>query len=333
MYSLVRKCLFQLDPERAHHFTLSSLKFAHQLGLLKLLPKVASQPVTVMGLTFKNRIGLAAGFDLNADYIMPLAELGFGFIEVGGVTPKPQEGNPKPRIFRLQQENAIINRMGFHNKGVDYLAKQLEHANHAGIIGVNITKNRSTPNEEAIEDYLYCFRQLQKSASYITINVSSPNTPGLRHLQQSDYLKPLLSALKKEQAAAFQRNGKYIPLVVKISPDLSIAELNDAAAILLEEKIDGVVATNTTLSRDGVENSPHKNEAGGLSGMPLRTRSTQMVRTLASILQGRLPIIALGGIMDEESAREKLDAGASLLQIYTGLIYQGPGLVKRLASI
>lgn len=333
MYKFLRKLLFKLDPEQAHHLVLNCLNISYQLGLLKFMPKISSQPISVMGLTFPNRIGLAAGFDNNADYLLPLAALGFGFVEVGGVTPKPQSGNAKQRLFRLQQEQGIINRMGFPNKGVDYVASRLGQIKQRScIIGVNLGRNRDTTNDQAVDDYLYCFRQLHPVADYITINVSSPNTPGLRNLQQREYLLPLLKALKQAQQSAQESTKKYTPLLLKVSPDLSSEEINEIADMVLETNIDGIAATNTSTQRDTIPQSPYAKEMGGLSGAPLCARSTQVIKQFATLLNNKIPIIGLGGIMDEASAQQKLDAGASLLQIYSGLIYQGPGLVKRLAK-
>lgn len=332
MYQLIRPCLFRLNPETAHHVTLFSLQWAYRLGLTRYLANSLHAPRTVMGLHFPNPIGLAAGLDVNACYVDALASLGFGFIEVGAVTPKPQTGNPKPRLFRLEAEQGIINRMGFHNQGVSRMAANLEKSHYKGILGINIAKNRDTPIENAADDYLYCIRQLWKYASYFTINISSPNTPGLRHLQQADYLQPLLSALKHEQTHIKQAHHKYIPLVVKLSPDLTQTECEDVAAILIAVGMDGVIATNTTIQRDTIATSPHANETGGLSGNPLRARSTEMVRALHTLLQDKIPLIGLGGVMDETSAKEKMAAGASLLQIYTGLVYAGPALIQRLVS-
>jgi dihydroorotate dehydrogenase len=328
MYPLLKKCLFSLDPECAHKLAKKSLWTAHALGLTRFLPKVPERACTVMGLCFPNRVGLAAGFDNNGDYLDALATLGFGFIEVGGVTPKPQVGNAKPRLFRLTEQEAIINRMGFANKGVAYLAQRLEKSHYRGILGIQIVKNKETALEHAIDDYLFCYRHLWKYASYFTINVSSPNTPGLRSLQQRDFLNPLLATLKQEQQLTLEREKKYIPLVVKIAPDLSTEELNELAQVLLQQKMDGVIATNTTLQRTGVETSPYAKEAGGLSGRPLQARSTQVIRELHAVLGETIPIIASGGVIDKAAAEEKIAAGASLLQVYSGLIYRGISVVK-----
>ncbi len=326
-YPLIRKILFQLNPETAHHITLHLLKWAEKIGLTRFLPPKTEAPIEAMGLRFPNRAGLSAGFDKNGEYIDALASLGFGFIEVGTITPKPQPGNPKPRLFRLVKEEAIINRLGFNNKGVDYLVEQLKKTKYQGILGINIGKNKDTPIEKAIEDYLYCMKRALPFASYITINISSPNTENLRQLQHGDLLKELLSALKKEQAHFLEKQKKYIPLIVKISPDLTSDELKSMADIFLSEKIDGVIATNTTLSRDGITST----EIGGLSGKPLTARSTAIIRELHALLENQIPIIGCGGISNKKDADERIAAGATLLQVYTGLIYQGASLVKEMA--
>ncbi len=333
MYTLFKKILFQFEPETSHTIAMRGLQFAYRCGLTRFIsPSISTtqHSQTLMGLNFPNRVGLAAGLDKNADYIDALASLGFGFIEIGTVTPKPQTGNPKPRLFRLTKHEAIINRMGFNSKGVAYVKNNLMKMRYRGILGVNIGKNKETPNEKAIDDYLIGFRELWPYASYITINISSPNTPGLRELQESHFLKTLLSALKQEQHRISISQQKYVPLVLKISPDLSDEALRELSQIMLENKMDGVIATNTTIERKGVEDSPYAKEAGGLSGAPLRARSTQVIRELHHILQNNIPIIASGGIMDETSAKEKLEAGAVLLQIYTGFIYQGSGLIANI---
>lgn len=328
-YFLLRKILFCLEPEQAHVITLQSLKLLSQSKLSSLFPKKILTPHTCMGITFPNIVGLAAGLDKNADYIDALAILGFGFIEIGTVTPKPQAGNPKPRLFRLVEQEALINRMGFNNKGVEHVVQQLGKTRYQGILGVNIGKNKDTSLEHAIDDYLFCFQHLCPFASYITINVSSPNTPDLRSLQQTNALDALLSELKEAQKR-FAQTHQYVPLVVKISPDLSEKELEELAATLLKQHIDGVIATNTTIHRKGVEKSLYVNEAGGLSGRPLQTRSTTCIHQLHRLLQNKIPIIASGGIMNKASAQEKLQAGAQLLQIYTGLIYHGPAIIREI---
>lgn len=279
-------------------------------------------PYELMGLSFKNRVGLAAGLDKNGEYIDALADLGFGFIEVGTVTPKPQSGNPKPRIFRLKKSEAIINRMGFNSKGVDYLIKQLQKTHYRGVLGINIGKNRDTPNERAVDDYLYLFHRVAPFASYVAINISSPNTPELRDLQHGDRLQNLLHTLKQEQQLFFQEQKKYVPIVVKISPDLLSEEIKKIAEIFLSEKIDGVIATNTTIERDGVDD-PQSSEIGGLSGKPLSQHSTAMIQQLSGLLNKTIPIIASGGVVTRGDVQEKINAGASLIQVYTGLIYRG----------
>jgi dihydroorotate dehydrogenase len=330
MYQLLKKFLFILDPEKAHFIALKSLQLAQQLGLTRLFAQVPDKPCTIMGLRFPNQIGLAAGLDKNGDYIDALAALGFGFIEIGTITPKAQAGNPLPRLFRLREHEALINRMGFNNKGVKYAKRRLEKMRYRGILGINIGKNKDTPNANAIEDYLFGFRELAKFASYITINISSPNTEALRDLQQSAALSGLLAALKAEQKTLAAAQHKYTPLVVKIAPDMSAEEVRALAAILLQYQIDGVIATNTTTSRAEVKDSLYANEKGGLSGKPLRARSTLIVKQLYAVLQDRIPIIASGGIVDKQSAQEKLASGAKLLQLYTGLIYQGPSIISQL---
>jgi len=331
MYHLIKNLLFHLDPEQSHHLAMQSLQLSYQLGLTRCFSRPQTTPITIMGLTFPNRVGLAAGLDKNADYVDALAALGFGFIEIGTVTPKPQEGNPRPRLFRLIKQEAIINRMGFNNKGIDYVAKRLEKMQYRGVLGVNLGKNKDTPLENAADDYLLGFRALWKFASYITVNISSPNTPGLRDLQQMDLLTHLLITLKHEQKAILLSQKRYIPLVVKISPDLSAQELSELAAVLLHQQIDGVIATNTTLDRQSIKDSPLAKEVGGLSGRPLLARSTQIISQLHTLLQDKIPIIASGGVMDEKAAAEKLKAGASLLQVYTGFIYQGPNIILETA--
>ncbi|VVC74794.1 Dihydroorotate dehydrogenase (quinone) [Aquicella siphonis] len=331
MYSILKKIFFALDPETAHYAALKSLDLAKRSGLSRCLKNQPLRPVTVMGLSFPNRIGLAAGFDKNGDYIDALAELGFGFIEIGTVTPRPQPGNPKPRLFRLAEQQGIINRMGFNNKGYDYVVKRLEKTDYRGILGINIGKNKDTPLENAIDDYLLGFRTFWKYASYITINVSSPNTPGLRDLQHSDFLARLLCVLKQEQHAVFLNEKKHVPLVLKISPDLTDNELADIAEIAIREKIEGIISTNTTIHREGVENSPYAHEPGGLSGLPLFKRSTLLTSRLHKFVQDRIPIIASGGVMDTRTGKEKLNAGAQLLQVYSGFIYSGPDIISQLA--
>jgi dihydroorotate dehydrogenase len=328
MYALIRPILFGLDAETAHGLTLKAMDHAHRLGLLSLLTdKAECRPRTVMGLTFPNPVGLAAGLDKNGDHIDALAALGFGFLEIGTVTPRPQPGNPQPRLFRLPQAQAIINRMGFNNGGVDRLVENVRHARYKGILGINIGKNFDTPIENAVDDYLIGLRKVYPHASYVAVNISSPNTKNLRQLQQAGELERLLDALKQEQEALALTHGKHVPLVLKIAPDLETTEIVQIADLLLQYRIDGVIATNTTLSRKGVETLPHGNETGGLSGAPLRLKSTSVVKQLSLALQGKIPVIGVGGIMEGLDAEEKIRAGASLVQIYTGLIYRGPPLV------
>ena len=329
MFSFLRPALFQIDPETAHHLTLCGLDAAHALGLDGIAAqRIPDDPRTVMGLTFRNPVGLAAGLDKNGDCIDGLAALGFGFIEIGTVTPLPQPGNPKPRLFRLPQANAIINRMGFNNVGVDKLIENVKRAQYRGILGINIGKNAVTPIENAAADYLICLRKVYAHAGYITVNISSPNTKNLRQLQNEDALNELLKLLKVEQQQLADKHGKYVPITVKIAPDLEGGQIEQIARLLVQHRIDGVIATNTTLSREGVENLPHGAEAGGLSGAPLCARSTAVIHQLAAELQGALPIIGVGGILSGADAAEKIKAGASLVQVYSGLVYRGPALIK-----
>ena len=328
LYSLVRPALFSLDPEVAHLVTLKMLKLSRLSGLSFLTrTKAESNPVSVMGLQFNNLLGLAAGLDKNGDYINALDALGFGFLEIGTVTPRPQLGNPKPRLFRLVEHEAIINRMGFNNLGIDHLIQQVERAKYKGVLGINIGKNFDTPIEDATLDYLIGLRKSYAVASYVTLNISSPNTKNLRQLQQGNEIKQLLSTLKEEQLKLQQIHGKFTPLVVKIAPDLDEAEIQHIASLLLEFSIDGVIATNTTVSRELVQKHLHGNEMGGLSGAPVKKKSTHVVACLASELNGKIPIIAAGGILSGEDAQEKIDAGASLVQIYSGLVYRGTQLI------
>ncbi|HEX7454943.1 MAG TPA: quinone-dependent dihydroorotate dehydrogenase [Gallionella sp.] len=328
MYSLLRPVLFQLDPETAHHLTLSSLQAAYSLGLSGLIAAaIPADPRTVMGLTFPNPVGLAAGLDKNGDCINGLAALGFGFIEIGTITPLPQPGNPAPRLFRLPEAGAIINRMGFNNDGVDALIANVQRANYRGILGINIGKNAATPIENAADDYLICLRKVYAHASYITVNISSPNTRNLRQLQDETALDDLLAQLKAEQQKLADMHGKYVPIALKIAPDMEGTQIAQIARQMMQHRIDGVIATNTTLSREGVEHLMHGNETGGLSGAPVKDKSTYVIRQLADQLQGSLPIIGAGGILNGADATEKIKAGAALVQIYSGLIYRGPALI------
>lgn len=333
LYGLARAWLFRLDPEQAHDRSMGMLKkYAHTPLAMVWRRKVAAKPVKVMGLDFPNPIGLAAGLDKNGECVDAFAQMGFGFIEVGTVTPKPQPGNPKPRLFRIPEKQAIINRMGFNNHGVDYLLEQIQQARYQGILGINIGKNKDTPEENAVDDYVHCMRKVYSHAHYITVNISSPNTPGLRAFQHGEALDKLLASLKKEQAALTTKHARYVPLAVKIAPDLTDEELTAMAQAFLKHEIDAVIATNTTLSRDAVAGLPFADEAGGLSGKVLFDSSTRVVRQLAAIFNDRIPIIAVGGVDSYAAARAKLAAGASLVQVYTGFIYQGPDLIADIVN-
>jgi dihydroorotate dehydrogenase len=328
-YPFARPFLFALDPETAHDLAFAGLDQAARFGLARLFaPRVSATPVSVMGITFPNRVGLAAGLDKNAEHLAGLATFGFGFLEAGTVTPRPQPGNPKPRMWRLPQADALINRLGFNNDGVDRFLANLAKSSYRGILGINIGKNFDTPNDRAADDYLKCLRAVYAKADYVTVNISSPNTAGLRDLQADAALEALLRTLKQEQNALAQKHGRHVPLVVKIAPDLTDDAIRGVARLLAAHRCDGVVATNTTIARDGVAGLPHADETGGLSGAPLREKSTAVIRTLARALDGALPIVGVGGILSAEDAREKVAAGASLVQIYTGLIYRGPELVE-----
>ncbi|MCC4264250.1 quinone-dependent dihydroorotate dehydrogenase [Oceanimonas baumannii] len=332
MYSLVKPFLFQCDPEHIHELTIKTLAKTQRTPLEALYRRrPVSNPTKVMGLTFSNPVGLAAGLDKNGECIDAFAAMGFGFVEVGTVTPRPQDGNPKPRLFRVQPAEGIINRMGFNNKGIDYLIENVKQARYNGILGINIGKNKDTPIEHGKDDYLICMEKSYKHASYITVNISSPNTPDLRSLQYGDALDDLLGSLKEKQAELAQKHHKQVPLVVKIAPDLDEAEIEQIADSLVRFNIDGVIATNTTLDRDLVFELPHAHEAGGLSGRPVQNKSTQVIAELSRRLDGKLPIIGVGGIDSLTAAREKMAAGASLVQVYSGFIYQGPALVQNLA--
>ena len=328
MYSLLRPILFTLEAETAHDVSLAALKKTEQWGLSGLVAaKPAAKPREVMGLNFTNPVGLAAGLDKNGDYIDALASLGFGFIEIGTITPRPQAGNPHPRLFRVKEHEAIINRMGFNNEGVDYLVNNVKRAKYKGVLGINIGKNKDTPNENAVDDYLHCLEKVYPYASYIVVNLSSPNTPGLRDLQFGDPLKQLLSTLKEKQQALAIEHGKYVPLTIKVAPDMADNDIEDVASSLLQYEIDGLIATNTTITRDAIAGHPLANEAGGLSGAPVTELSTQTIAKFSDILSDKLPIIGVGGTKDTASAKAKIEAGADLLQIYSCFIYQGPQLI------
>lgn len=333
MYALARQLLFRLPPETSHHLSLAGLKLAHRAGLLgRGNSDWAWQPVEAMGLRFPNPVGLAAGLDKNGDYFNALGALGFGFVEIGTVTPRPQPGNPKPRLFRLPQRRAIINRMGFNNQGIDHLLEQTAGRAYPGVLGINIGKNFDTPVERAVDDYRLGLQRAYFHADYISVNISSPNTPGLRDLQHSEQLGKLLADLKQCQSELVEQQQRYVPLAVKIAPDLEDSALVELAGQLREAGIDGVIATNTTLAREAVAGVRHGTEQGGLSGVPLRERATEVVAVLAGALADSVPIIAVGGIESGADARAKLAAGARLVQVYTGFIYRGPGLVRELVE-
>jgi len=332
-FSLSQKIMFQLDPERAHEMAISFMKNSVNTPLAcAYRQSIIDKPVNVMGIDFKNPVGLAAGLDKNGECVDAFDAMGFGFVEVGTVTPRPQSGNDKPRIFRLKEQQAIINRMGFNNKGVDYLVDQVSRRQSKGILGINIGKNFDTPVEQGKDDYLLCMDKVYQHASYITVNISSPNTPGLRSLQYGEALDDLLASLKERQAQLAITHHKTIPLLLKIAPDLSHDEVVQISDSILRYKMDGVIATNTTLSREGVESSSYGNQAGGLSGRPVALKSTQVVKTLSEELKGQCPIIGVGGIDSATTAQDKFNAGASLVQIYTGFIYQGPKLIKSIVE-
>lgn len=329
-YSLLRQILFTLPPEMAHYVTLRSLQLLAQ-GHLWPKPKLVTNSVKLMGLTFPNRLGLAAGLDKNGDYIAGLAALGLGFIELGTVTPKPQIGNPKPRLFRLPEAQALINRMGFNNKGVEHLIAQLQQSKKPeAIIGINIGKCATTSITQAVDDYVLGLQKVYPWADYITINISSPNTKNLRDLQQGSLLTELLGQLKAQQKKLAEQTGMYKPLLVKIAPDLNEEELKWVAEQIIRFQIDGMIATNTTISRPDVEGLPHHYEQGGLSGRPLAESSTYILKVLRRELGGDFPLIGVGGIMSGADAKVKMTAGANLVQIYTGLIYRGPALIKEI---
>jgi len=329
LYPLARRALFCLDAEQAHHLTLATLRGAASLGLAGLVGQTLPEsPRTVMGIRFPNPVGLAAGLDKDGSCIDGLAALGFGFVEVGTVTPRPQAGNPKPRIFRLPQAEAIINRMGFNNGGVEQFLQNVQSARYKGPLGLNIGKNADTPIERAVDDYLICLEKVYPYATYVTVNISSPNTKNLRQLQGGDELDALLGKLKDKQRALSDRHGKYVPIALKIAPDLDDEQIKVIAGTLTRHGFDGVIATNTTLSREAVAGLPYASETGGLSGRPVFDASNRVIRALATELGGALPIIGVGGILSGADAQAKLDAGASLVQVYSGLIYRGPELVR-----
>jgi dihydroorotate dehydrogenase len=333
MYPLIQKFLFTQDAEWSHDFTINWLKRT-QNNILNCVykQKLADKPVQAFGLTFKNPLGLAAGLDKNGECIDAFAAMGFGFIEIGTVTPKPQLGNDKPRMFRLPAEQAIINRMGFNNKGVDNLIENVKQANYSGILGINIGKNKDTPDDQSLNDYLICLRKVYKYASYITVNISSPNTPGLRNLQHGKALDKLLFGLKTEQKLLETQHTKYVPILVKIAPDLTDIEIVDMSNSLIKAGIDGVIATNTTLDRSQVIGQKHAEEMGGLSGAALTAKSLDFTEKLAKEIAGRIPVIGVGGIHCATSAKEMIKAGSTLIQLYSSLIYQGPKVIREIVD-
>ena len=328
MYSLARPFLFCLDAEKAHDLGLAALEAAYRTGLNPLLAsRPAPLPTRVFGIDFPNPVGLAAGLDKNAAHIDALAALGFGFIEVGTVTPRPQPGNPKPRMFRLPEHEAVINRLDFNNGGVDALLRNVEKAKFSGVLGINIGKNKDTPNERAVDDYLHCLDRVYARASYVTVNISSPNTQGLRDLQEEEALKRFLGRLRERQELLAAEHGKRTPMLLKIAPDLREEAMDAIAEVVLAAGMDGLICTNTTVARDAVAGDRHAGEAGGLSGRPVFARSTAVLRGMAQRLGGKLPLVGVGGILDGSDAVAKIAAGASLVQCYTGLVYRGPALV------
>jgi dihydroorotate dehydrogenase len=327
LYSLTRAALFRLDPELAHDLSLKSL---HLLGAGTALLGAGAErgaPVRVMGIDFPNRVGLAAGMDKNGDYIDALAALGFGFLEIGTVTPRPQPGNPKPRMFRLVEHEAIINRLGFNNLGVERLVRNVERAAFRGVLGINIGKNADTPIERAADDYLACLDAVYERATYVTVNVSSPNTKNLRDLQSSEALDALLAAVMARRAALARRHGSVKPLLVKVAPDLDGAQIDAISKLAVKHAIDGLIATNTTIAREAVKGHRHESQTGGLSGRPLLKPSTDVLHRFSRALGGRVPLVGVGGILSGADARAKIDAGASLVQLYTGFVYRGPALI------
>jgi len=325
LYALARPLLFSLDPETAHRVS---------LRLAGFLPYAAVPPcpVRALGLQFPNPVGLAAGLDKNAEHIDALAKLGFGFIEVGTVTPRPQPGNPRPRLFRLPQAQALINRFGFNNVGLDAFLQNVARSRYRGILGINIGRNADTPAGRAADDYEMCLDKVYSRASYVTVNISSPNTCGLRDLQQHEQVESLLARLSTRRERLAERHGKHVPLVLKVAPDLVPGQVSGIASAVRRHGIEGVIATNSSVSRDGVEGLPHANEAGGLSGKPLRERATRVLKMLEGELKNEATLIGAGGIFSQSDTREKIAAGAALVQLYTGLVYRGPGLVAECAS-
>jgi dihydroorotate dehydrogenase len=328
LYGLARPFLFALDAEKAHGLGLKAIEAAYRSGLNPLLAtRPQPLPTRVFGIDFPNPVGLAAGMDKNGAHIDALAALGFGHLEIGTTTPRPQPGNPKPRMWRMPQHEAVINRLGFNNGGVDALLRNVERARFRGVLGINIGRNKDTPNERAIDDYLYCLERAWPAASYITVNISSPNTQGLRDLQEEESLRRFIGTLRERQEQLAGQHGARKPMLLKIAPDLSEAELDAIAEVLRAARIDGVICTNTTIDRDAVAGAPHANEAGGLSGRPLLAKSTAVLAGMARRLGGSVPLVGVGGILSGPDAAAKIDAGASLVQFYTGMVFRGPALI------
>lgn len=338
LYLLLRFLLFRLDPETSHRLTFRWLRAwyalpgASALARVCLMRRMPRVPVRIMGLELANPVGLAAGLDKNAECVGPFADMGFGFIELGTVTPRPQSGNPRPRLFRLTSVHALINRMGFNNVGMEMFIANLRYWKRFRPIGINIAKNKDTPNERALEDYVLVLRAVYPHADYVTVNISSPNTPGLRALQESEQLASLLAGLQLERSALATRYGHHVPIALKIAPDLDDAQIAEIAQLLLRHRFDAVIATNTTVARPNLEREPLAREAGGLSGRPLQNLSTEVIRKLYRHLQGRVPIIGVGGIENADDAWEKLVAGAEAVQIYTAFVYQGPSIVRKIVK-
>lgn len=326
-YDVVRKALFATDPETAHELTLETLRLGHRVGAIRLVCKTYHLPTRCMGLEFPNPVGVAPGLDKNGDYFEALGDLGFGFVEVGTVTPRPQPGNPKPRVFRLVGAQAMINRLGFNNKGVDHLVRRVRRHRFRGVLGINIGKNYDTPIENAVDDYLYCLEKVYPYADYVTVNISSPNTRHLRELQGEAELDRLLSAVGARRAELADRHGRCVPLAVKVAPDLDPGQVRAIADVVAEHRLDAVVATNTTVAREGVEGLEHANETGGLSGAPLKPLADRVLAAFRERLPDRVALIGVGGITCGRDAVDKLRLGADLVQFYTGMVYRGPDLV------
>lgn len=327
LYQFVQKALFAIDPERAHDLALQGLRLAHRLGATPWLCSHPGPPVHCMGLEFPNPLGLAAGLDKNADYFEALGDLGFGFIEVGTVTPRPQPGNARPRIFRIPPAQAVINRLGFNNKGVDYLVRRVRSHRFKGVLGINIGKNFDTPLEQAAQDYIHCLEKIYPHADYVTVNISSPNTAHLRELQAARYLDRLLGHIGQCRQRLTEHHGRRVPIAIKVAPDLEPEAIRDIARTVIKHRMDAIIATNTTISRNGVEGLPHAAEQGGLSGRPLKALADQALGSFRRQLAGEVALIGVGGISSGRDATDKLDLGADLVQLYTGLIYRGPALV------